>query len=559
MLEAIRKLLGKKLGDADFVLAPPEIAGRGHISTNAAFILAEQGKTNPMDAAKELKSYLEEQAPKGFFSEIEIAEPGFLNLRFSPQAIQKEFTEVVEAGENWGKLKEKGNVIVEYSAPNIAKSMHVGHLRSTIIGDALANVFDFAGYKVIRWNYIGDWGTQFGKLLTAYKLWGDDKEIDRNPIGALSDLYVKFHEEAKDDPSLEERGREEFKKLEEGNKENKELWTRFRKGSLKDFEEVYDTLGIKFDEWKGESFFEKDLAPLTKKLVKEKIAVESEGALVVHLEEAGLPTALIRKSDGATLYLTRDIANLEYRVKEYGPELILYVVDNGQSLHFQQLFAIADMVGIKAEAVHVKFGLVLSEDMKRLSTREGRHISLTEVIDEAIKRAGDVVHEKQPDLSGTEQERIAKVIGVGALKYNDLSQNRQSDIAFNWDKMLSLHGNSGPYLQYTYARLKSILRKADKVGDFDPTPLVDEASLDIMLKLAMYPEVIRAVTENYFPHYLANYLYDLARAVNSYYEKEPVLKAEPALRDARLHLVTAAADVLRTGLGLLGIEVVEKM
>jgi len=562
MLEVTRELLRKKLDGADFVLGPPEIAGRGHISTNAAFILAEHGKTNPMDAAKELKSYLEEQAPQGFFSEIEIAEPGFLNLRFSPQAIQKEFTEVVEAGENWGKLEKKpaGTVIVEYSQPNIAKPMHVGHLRSTIIGDALANIFQFAGCKVIRWNYLGDWGTQFGKLITAYKLWGDDKEIERNPVGALNDLYVKFHEEVEDNPSLDESAREEFKKLEEGDKENKKLWTRFKKDSLKEFEEVYEILGIKFDEWKGESFFEKDLAPLTERLVHDKIAVKSEGALVVNLDNEGLPVALIRKSDGATLYLTRDIANLQYRVKEYKPSLILYVVDNGQSLHFQQLFAIADKIGVKVEAVvHVKFGLMLSEDMKRLSTRAGLHISLTDVINEAIKRAGDIVHEKQPELSGTEKERIAKVVGVGALKYNDLSQNRQSDIAFNWDKMLSFEGNSGPYLQYTYARLRSILRKADKVGDFDPAPLVDEASLDIMLKLAMYPEAIRAVTENYFPHYLANYLYDLARAMNSYYEKEPVLKAEPALRDARIHLVQAVSDVLRTGLSLLGIGVVEKM
>jgi len=272
-----------------------------------------------------------------------------------------------------------------------------------------------------------------------------------------------------------------------------------------------------------------------------------------------IPVALIRKSDGATLYLTRDVANLEYRMKKYKPELILYVVDNGQSLHFQQLFAVAKRAGIEADAVHVKFGLVLSEDMKRLSTRAGRHISLTDVIDESVKRALGVVKIKQPELSDTEKGRIAKVVGIGAVKYNDLSQNRMSDIAFHWDKMLSLEGNSAPYLQYTYARLKSILRKAGNVGNFDSSALGSESDQGIMLKLVMFPEVIHAVTENYFPHHLANYLYDLARAVNSYYEKEPVLKAEPTLRDARLHLVTAAADVLRVGLGLLGIEVVEKM
>ena len=567
MLETIKELLRKKLGGADFSFSPSPPAGgagRGHISTNAAFILAKHEKTSPMDAAVELKNYLEEHAPNGIFSGIEIAEPGFLNLRFSTQAMQKEFTKIVEAGENWGRLHKNGNVIVDYSQPNIAKPMHVGHLRSTIIGDALANIFQFAGYKVTRWNYIGDWGTQFGKLIAAYKLWGDKDEVQKNPIETLNNLYVRFHKEIEDDPSLEERGREEFKKLEDGDKENRKLWEWFKEESIKEFNKMYELLGINFDEWIGEAFYEKELQPLIEGLLKDGVAKESEGAIVIPFMKGGLPPGLIRKSDGATLYLTRDIANLKYRLKEYKPELILYVVDNAQSLHFQQLFAIADILGLDdVRLSHVKFGLVLSEDMKKLSTRGGRQIPLLDVINEAIEREGKIVSEKQSDLSDEEKNKIAKVVGIGALKYNDLSQNRNSDIVFDWDKMLSFEGNSGPYLQYTYARLKSILRKASKVeggaGDFDPTPLVDEASLDIILKLIMYPEVIQAVTENYFPHYLSSYLYDLARAMNSYYENEPILKAEPALRDARLHLITAVSDVLRTGLGLLGIGVVERM
>jgi len=558
MLEVVKDLLKKKLGVDGFTLAPSEVSGRGHVATNAAFILAGIDKKSPAEAASELKKYLEDKSPKGFIEKIEVAEPGFLNIWFSKETIQREFKNI-SGKKQATRDKKKRKVIVEYSQPNIAKPMHVGHLRSTIIGDALANIFEFAGHKVIRWNYIGDWGTQFGKLIVAYRKWGNDEKIEKDPINELNNLYVKFHEEAKKNPALEDEARAEFKKLEEGDKENRKLWERFKEESLKVFQEMYDTLGIEFDEWKGEAFYEKGLSKIIEKLEKEGIAAESEGALVVNLEDKGLPPGLIRKSDGATLYLTRDIASLEDRIKNYKPDTILYVVDNGQSLHFEQLFAIAEKIGLKANAHHIKFGLVLSEDMKKLSTRAGRHISLNEVINESINRARRIVDEKQPNLSENEKIQISKVVGVGALKYNDLSQNRQSDIAFDWDRMLSLEGDSGPYLQYTYTRLASILEKGGKAGKLDESLLDSEAGLNLILKLAEFPETIRVVTENYFPHYLANYLYDLAREVNSYYEKEPVLKAEGDLRDARLHLVKAVAETLKTGLGLLGIGVVERM
>jgi len=411
MLGIVREILKKRLGDEDpprtgetgFVLAQPEVAGRGHVATNAAFVLAGKENKLPQGSAAELKKYLEDEAPKGFFENIEIAEPGFLNIWFSKDAIRSEFKKIAEAGDRWGAINEKGKVIIEYSQPNIAKPMHIGHLRSTIIGDALANIFEFAGYKVVRWNYLGDWGTQFGKLIVAYKRWGDDKKIEQDSVNELNNLYVKFHEEVEHNPSLDDEAREEFKKLEDGNKENRELWERFKKESVREFEDVYGVLGIKFDEWIGEAFYEKDLNPLIERLESDGLATESEGALVVDLENEGLPPGLIRKSDGATLYLTRDIANLEYRIKKYKPDTILYVVDNGQSLHFQQLFAIAEMVGLKIDAHHVKFGLVLSEDLKRLSTRAGRHISLTGVVEEAIKRARKIADEKQPELSAKER------------------------------------------------------------------------------------------------------------------------------------------------------------
>ncbi len=562
MFSAVKALLSEKIGDDAFELSPPEISGRGHLSTNAAFLFSSKGNISPIDAAEELKKHLNEKAPKGFFEKIEIAGPGFINMWFTPKAIQKEFKKIADAGVSWGKpnKKPKGKIIVEYSQPNIAKQMHIGHLRSTIIGDSLANIYDFYGYDVLRWNYLGDWGTQFGKLITAYKLWGDKSKIESNPIEELNNLYVKFHRELKENPELEEKGREEFKKLEDGDKENRKLWEWFRRESLKDLENVYNLLGIKFDIWKGESFYEKDLKPLIDEFLKSGIARESEGAIIIPLDKFNLPPGLIRKSDGATLYLTRDIANLKYRISKYKPKEILYVVDNGQSLHFQQLFAIADILGLdKSIPAHIKFGLVLSEDIKKLSTREGRHISLLKVVEEAINRARNIIEAKQPDLSDADKDEIAKTVGVGAIKYNDLSQNRVSDITFNWDKMLSLSGNSGPYIQYTYARLKSILRKAGGLPSYKLGSIENEADLALILKLAEFPGIIESVIENNYPNYIAGYIYDLAKMASNFYEKEPVLKSEPEIRNTRLNLINATANVLRTGLNLLGIGVIERM
>ncbi|MDP3991289.1 MAG: arginine--tRNA ligase [Candidatus Colwellbacteria bacterium] len=568
MLERIRELIRGKLGELPFEVnfsdPPAGGEGRGHLNTNAAFPLAKQISASPLKAAEELKKYLEEKGAD-FFSKIEVAEPGFLNIWLTPEVIREELEEIVEAGEKWGTLKHldklsaRARVIVEYSQPNIAKPMHVGHLRSTIIGDALANILEFAGYEVIRWNYLGDWGTQFGNVIAAYKLWGDKHEVERAPVEVLAGLYARFHEEMKKDPELEERGREEFRKLETGDKENRELWEWFKEESIKELNKIYALLDIKFDEWISESFYEKALPSLIDSLLKKGIAKESEGAVIVPLEKFNLPPALIRKSDEGTLYLTRDIANLEYRLKEYKADSVLYVVDNGQSLHFQQLFAVAEILRLKGDFHHIKFGLVLGEGLKRLSTRAGRHIALLEVINEAVERARKVIEGKQSKMSNEEKEEVAKVVGIGALKYNDLSQNRMADIAFDWDKMLSLQGNSAPYLQYTYARLKSILRKAENIPVFEAGAIEKEADLRLILKLAFFPEVIEEVSKNYLPHQLANYLYDLARAINDYYEKEPILKAEPGLRTARLHLVKAAAEVLKTGLGLLGIKTVERM
>lgn len=564
LLSLLRKLIEEETGEADFSLEEPEVKGRGDFATNVAFLLAKKKKKSPMAAAEELKNKL---SGGKLFEKVEAIQPGFVNFYISKDAAAKELREVVGAGSKWGKTKpdKKETVIVEYSSPNVAKQMHVGHLRSTIIGDALANIYEFLGYKVIRWNYIGDWGTQFGKLTAAYKLWGNKKELEAKPIETMLKLYVRFHEEIKSDPSLEKKGQEEFQKLEKGDKENKKLWEWFRRESLKDFNRLYKALNVKFDITAGESFYEKDLKPLIERLEKSGVAKKSEGALIIPLDKVGLPPALIRKSDEATLYLTRDMANLEYRIKKYKPAEILYVVANEQSLHFSQLFAVAKIMKLDlAEMKHIKFGMVLGPDGKKFSTREGKTVILDDLISEAVKLARKTVESKNPKLPSGEKEKIASVVGVGAIKYNDLSQNRMGDITFNWEKMLSITGNSAPYLQYTYARLKSILRKGlpagrqGRLGKFDVKHF-GEADRQIVIKLSQFPEAIRRAADEHLPNYLANYLYNLSQVVNGYYETNPVLQSEPAVRALRLNLIKAVAETLKNGLNLLGIQTLGRM
>ena len=557
LLSSLRKLIEEKTGETNFSLGEPEVKGRGNFATNVAFLLAKKRGVSPLTAAEELKSKLRDNK---LFEKVEVAQPGFVNFWISRKSVAKEFQEIVGAKTKWGRPKvlKKELVIVEYSSPNVAKPMHVGHLRSTIIGDALANIYEFLGYKVIRWNYIGDWGTQFGKLTAAYKMWGNKKELETNPIETMLKLYIRFHEEAKKNPSLEKKGQEEFRKLEECNRENKKLWEWFRRESLKDFNRLYKVLDVKFDITAGESFYEKDLKPLIERLEKSGVAQKSEGALIIPLDNMGLPPALIRKSDEASLYITRDIANLEYRLKKYKPAKILYVVANEQALHFSQLFAVAKIMGFTStEVQHIKFGMVLGSDGKKLSTREGKIIILDDLISEGVKLAYQEVQKKNPKLRALEKQKIATAVGIGAIKYNDLSQNRGGDITFNWEKMLSFIGNSAPYLQYTYARLRSVLKKG-KVGKFD-AKLLSDAERYIILKLSQFPEAVKRGAESNLPNHLADYLYDLAQLANNYYEVNPILQSEPKVRAVRLNLIKAVAETLKNGLNLLGIQTLERM
>ncbi|MBI5466104.1 MAG: arginine--tRNA ligase [Candidatus Kerfeldbacteria bacterium] len=541
----------------------------GDYTTNAALRVASKWGVPPRQAAGVLLEQLRlSKLVNTLCGKVEVAGPGFINFWLKPELLVTRLGELTNTKDR--AVLRGQRVLVDYSSPNIAKPMHIGHIRSTIIGQALVNLYQALGAKVTGINHLGDWGTQFGKLIAAYKLWGNRAAVHKHPIQEMLRLYVKFHEVLKTKPELAKEGQLEFRKLEQGDRQSRSLWNWFKRESLREFGALYKRLGVKFTYITGESFYEPMLRGAVADLVKRKLAVKNaDGSIVVHLEAEGLPPCLIQKSDGGSLYVTRDLATMRYRLQRFKPHKILYVVANQQALHFEQLFAVVRRAGYssRAELDHIKFGLVLGEDGLKLATREGRIIKLEDVLAEAVIRARKIVDSKNSKLSSRDKARVAEAVGVGAVKYNDLSQNRQSDIAFNWDKMLSLEGNSAPYLQYTYVRLKSILRKAgeptqarsSKSAAGELLYSITERDLTLLRMLSRYPDAIgRAAKEN-GPHLLAGYLYELANSTNSYYQDSPVLTAGVILRPFRLHVVSTAAAVLKEGLGILGIATVEKM
>lgn len=548
----------------EVVVEPTRELAHGDLMSNVALKIASRWGVPVQQAAQTLIDELHQSKTiNSLCSQIQVAGPGFINFVIKPEVLFRHLSEISEPKSR--AILKGQRILVEFSSPNIAKPMHVGHIRSTIIGAALANIMTALGANVYRVNHLGDWGTQFGKLIAAYKHWGSREAVKKNPISELLRLYIKFHEELKQEPVLEREGQQEFLKLEQGNRQNKTLWNWFKNESMKEFNQLYQRLNVKFSHITGESFYEPMLKSVVTELLRRHIAIKNDdGSVVVHLAEQSLPPCLIQKSDGGSLYATRDLAAIRYRVKKFKPQQILYVVGNEQSLHFDQVFAVAKLAGFAGttELKHIKYGLILGEDKQKLSTREGKIIPLNEVLDKAKELAYKVVQTKNPGLPTKVKERIAEVVGVGSVKYNDLSQNKHTDITFNWDKMLSLEGNSAPYLQYTYVRLKSVLRKADKwQKKLSPETLnncgaADQALLRIILR---YPEFLRRAASEQGPHLLASYLYELATGVNTFYHSSPVLKAEPKIRGLRLTLVQTAANVIKDGLAVLGIEVVEQM
>jgi arginyl-tRNA synthetase len=481
-------------------------------------------------------------------------------------------------------------VVLDYSSPNIAKPMHIGHIRSTIIGDAIKRVLRAVGYEVVADNHLGDWGTQFGKLIVAYRRWLDEKAFEADPIAELLRLYVKYTEEEEretghkaadsDDPTAADAdaevtreappilkaARAELVKLQQGDAENVALWKRFIAVSMAEFEKTYRRLGITFDVVLGESFYDDRLKATVDRLIKDGIASESRGALVVFFDKArdgeDMPPFIVRKSDGGFNYATTDVAGVLYRMERWNPQRIIIVVDERQQLHFRQLFAVARRLGITASLEHVWFGLMRMPE-GTISTRKGKLIHLSDLLDEAERRAADVAKEHSPELSDDERQQIARVVGIGAVKYNDLSKDRQTLVTFTWDKALSLQGNTAAYLQYAYARIRSILRKAEAETESRPSAVgrggLGPTERALAIKLLWFGNAVEQVARTTKPHVLSDYLFELATAFSTFYAAESVLKAEPELRSARLALCDLTAQTLRVGLDLLGIEVLDRM
>lgn len=479
------------------------------------------------------------------------AEGPFLNIKLNkPQVYEKVLTEVSKLGDKYGNTKKgKGKkVFIEYSSPNVAKPFGVGHLRSTVIGEALAKIYESAGYKVFRENHLGDWGAQFGGLIYAYQNWE----------GELKDLYVRFQEEAEKDENLKKKGREVFRRLEEGDKKFLRLWKSFRKESIEEFKKIYDRLGIKFDHIGGESEFVKDAVKITELCLKKKVCQKGKDKSVV-VELADLPSFLLRKEDGSTLYITRDLAALTHRVKKHKPDTLLYVVGSEQNLHFKQLFALGEKLGLLkgVEAKHIPFGLVLIEG-KKMASRKGTVVELEEVMNDAVLKAKKIIEEKNPDLEN--KDEVAEMVGVGAIQYNDLRQSREKNITFHWERMLNFEGGSSAYLQYTYARIQSILKKAKEKFKTKHPVYESDTEFRLAKSMMMFPQaIINALSFN-SPHIIAVYLEDLAQIFNSFYNKVPVIKTKnDKLRKSRLQLIESTGIILKRGLNLLNIKTPNNM
>ena len=495
----------------------------------------------------------------------------YVNMFISKEAFVKvTMEEVMAKGDDFGKTNvgENKPVIVEYSSPNIAKPFHIGHIRSTVIGNSLYKIYDAMGYDVIRINHLGDYGTQFGKMICAYRHWGNKEDVINEPIKTLLAYYTKFHVEVEEHPELEDEAREIFAKLEKGEPEEVELWQWFRDESLKEFSRVYDMLGITFDSYAGESFYSDKMPRFVNELKEKGLLEESRGAQIVDLEAEGLGAALITKSDGSTLYITRDIAAAVYRKETYDFVKNIYVVASQQNLHFQQWFKILEKLGDEwsKDCVHIPFGLVsLAEGT--MSTRHGRVVFLEDVLNKAVEKTKEIIREKNPDATEEYVDEVAKTVGIGAVIFQELSNNRIKDYVFNWDKVLNFDGETGPYVQYTHARCASVLRRAGEdvvakaraLENIDYKYLTSESAYDLAKLLYKFPAVVLDAGEKYEPSIVTRHIVDLAQGFNKFYHDEHILTDNEDQKVAKVALVLAAKEAIKNGLALLGMGAPERM
>ncbi len=489
---------------------------------------------------------------------------GYLNFFYSRPAYAKNTLKAIEdKKEKWGSsdVGAGKTALVEFSSPNIAKPFHIGHLFSTAVGNSLERIYRHLGYKTVKINHLGDWGTQFGKIICAYKRWGNRSVVERDPINELFKLYVKFHDEAENNPELEDEAREYFRLLEEGDDGTVELWQYFRAISLVEYKRVYDRLNIKFDSYAGESFYSDKMQEIVDMLSDKGLLTESEGAQVVDLSDEDMPPCIILKSDGATIYATRDIAAAVYRKRTYDFDKNIYVVGTPQALHFKQIFSVIDKMGCDwaKDCVHVGFGLVKFSD-KKLSTRHGDVVFLEDVLNESVQKTLEIIHANSPDMEN--KEEAAEKIGIGAVLYTFLKSGREKDIVFSWDSMLDFDGESAPYVQYGYARGRSILRRADiDFSKADYGALTSDEEYALIKQLELFGDAVKGAAEKNEPFYVNRYVTNLVQMFNKFYNSCPILKGDVDKRTkkARLALVSATTTVVKIALDLLGIQTVEKM
>lgn len=488
---------------------------------------------------------------------------GYVNFFVNKsQLAESVIKDVLSKGKNYGRsdLGKDKSIVIDFSSPNIAKPFHIGHIRTTVIGNALYKIYDSQGYNVVRINHLGDYGTQFGKLIVAFKLWGDKETVESNPIPELLKLYIRFHDEAEKHPEMEDEARAWFTKLENGDKEAKELWQWFRDESLKEFARVYDLLDIEFDSYNGESFYSDKMDRIINIIKDKGILKQSEGTNIVDLEEYNMPPALITKNDGSTLYMTRDLAAALYRKENYDFEKCIYVVGSQQSLHFQQLFKVLELVGFEwaKDMIHVPFGMVALEE-GTMSTRKGRVVFLEDVLKQAIEKTKETMLAKNPNALNVDE--IARQVGVGAVVFQELSNSRIKDYTFSWDKTLSFDGETGPYVQYTHARCCAVLRKANEevTTDINYELLNNEDSSEVLKVIGSFNKAIITSLRKNEPHIITRFVLDLAQAFNKFYHDNPILVDDLELRKSRLALVLATRQALENGLNLLGIKAPERM
>ena len=568
-METFQSLLAKKLSEAlakaglpnAGELTPATDPRFGDYQTNAALVLGKQRGENPRDLAEKILAQLD----VGDLCEPPVvAGAGFINFTLRADAVERKAGEVLR-DERLGVAQAKSTrrIVIDFGSPNVAKPMHVGHIRSTVLGDALARIAQFLGHEVIRDNHIGDWGTQFGMVIYGWKNLLDRQALQRNPLAEIVRIYKETNQRATTDPQVREACRQELVKLQAGDKENTDIWNECVAFSMQDFDHVYKLLDVHYDIQCGESFYNDRLPGVVERLLKSGTAEISEGAVCVFfrdIPELADKPCIIRKRDGGFNYATTDLATVDYRINDLKADAIWYVVGAPQILHFRQIFEIARREGYTADLRHITFGSILGEDRKLMKTRSGENVPLRDLLEEACKRARNIIEEKNPDLGKEDRIDIAEKIGIGAVKYFDLSQYRMTDYVFSWEKMLSLQGNTAPYLQNAYVRIRSIFRKAgESAPKIDRLALDDPAEINLAKRLCQFAEIVPQVLNNFRPNILANYLFELANSFHTFYEACPVLKSEEPARSSRLALCDLSGRVLERGLDLLGIKVPEKM